>query len=163
MVIGEVQLQVPRFDALLAFDEEDLPGALAVLERGLEKVPGDAGILMMQGVFLELLERPGEAEAAFEQAQVAMDDMEGFHLGRGQIYLRTNQFEKAEAAARAALELNENMAAGWLLLGQALESQSRRLLAAQAYEKAGELALDSDQNEIVVLARLGLGRVSGLQ
>jgi tetratricopeptide (TPR) repeat protein len=150
-------------DAFLAFDEQDLPGALAALEQGLEKVPGDASILLMRGVFLELLERPDEAEAVFAQAQVAMDDLEAFNLGRGQIYFRTNQFEKAELEARAVLESNEDMAAGWLLLGQALEYQSRRLLAAQAYERAGELALDSNQNEIVVLARLGLGRVSGLQ
>jgi tetratricopeptide (TPR) repeat protein len=150
-------------DAFLAFDEQDLPGALAAVERGLQIVPGDAGILLLQGVFLELSDRPDEAEAAFAQAQVAMDDMKAFHLGRGQVYFRTNQFEKAEAAARAALEVDENIAAAWLLLGQALENQSRRLLAAQAYERAGELALDTGQNEIVVLARLGLGRVSGLQ
>jgi tetratricopeptide (TPR) repeat protein len=150
-------------DALTAFDEGDLPEALAALERGLEKVPGDGGILLMQGVFLELLERPDEAKAVFAQAQQAMGDMEAFHLGRGQIYLRTSRFEKAEVEARAVLELNEDNAAAWLQLGQALENQRRRLLAAQAYEKAGELALDSNQNEIVVLARLGLGRVSGLQ
>ena len=40
---------------------------------------------------------------------------------------------------------------------ETLVGQAERLLAAQAYERAGELALDSNQNEIVVLARLGLG------
>jgi tetratricopeptide (TPR) repeat protein len=149
-------------DALLAFDESDYESALIYLNIALDEVPGDPSLLLMRGVFYDLLEQREQADSDFGNAQTALNDPIGFYLGRGQVYMRTLQFAKAEEDAQAILAVNEARPEAWLLLAQALESQGRRLLAMDAYERAGELALDSGQNEIVVMARLGLGRVSGM-
>jgi tetratricopeptide (TPR) repeat protein len=149
-------------DALLAFDETDYELALLTLNAALTEVPKDPSLLLMRGVFYQLLNQPVEADTDFHAAAMGLDDPIGFHLGRGQVYMRTNQFARAEADARALLEIDEARPEAWLLLAQSLENQDRRLLAMEAYERAGELALDSGQNQIVVMARLGLGRVSGL-
>lgn len=146
-------------DALLAVDEGDAAAGLTAIDKGLTVAVNDPGLLVMRGVLLELLNRQAEADEAFGQARQLYNDDPGFYLGRGQVYFRTNQAVKAEADARRAIDLNESMAAGWLLLAQALEQQGQRMAAINAYEKAGELALDSGQSEIVVLSRMALGRI----
>ena len=57
------------------------------------------------------------------------------------------------------MQSRSSPALGWLLLGQALEQQGQRFAAISAYERAGELALDSGQSEIVVMSRMALGRI----
>ena len=146
-------------DALLANDEGDAEAALAAIDRGLTVAVDDPSLLIMRGVFLEQLDRQVEAEAAFALARILFNDDPGFHLGRGQVYFRAGLPAKAEAEANQAIELDESIAAAWLLLGQAREEQGQRFAAIQAYEQAGELAVDSGQNEIVVLSRLALGRI----
>lgn len=149
-------------EALLAMDEGDAAAALAAIDNGLTVAVDDSSLLVMRGVFLELLNRQAEADEVFTRAQRLFNDDPGFYLGRGQVYFRTNQPAKAEADARRAIELNESMAAGWLLLAQALEGQGQRFAAVNAYEQAGELALDSGQSEIVVLSRMALGRIMAM-
>ncbi len=146
-------------EALLAMDEGDAAAGLAAIDHGLTVAVNDSGLLVMRGVLLELLDRQAEADEAFALARQQFNDAPGFHLGRGQVYFRMGQPAKAEADARRAIELNEEMAAGWLLLAQSLEEQGQRFAAINAYEQAGELAVDSGQDEIVVLARLALGRI----
>ncbi|GAB4422589.1 MAG: hypothetical protein Kow0031_00440 [Anaerolineae bacterium] len=146
-------------DALLAMDEGDPVAGLAAIDHGLTVAVDDPGLLVMRGVLLELLNRQAEADDVFTRARQLFNDDPGFFLGRGQVYYRMQQPVKAEADARSAIKLKEDMAAGWLLLAQSLEAQGQRFAAINAYEQAGELAVDSGQDEIVVLARLALGRI----
>jgi tetratricopeptide (TPR) repeat protein len=146
-------------DSLLAFDNGDYEKALASVEQGLAQVPGSPTLLILKGIFLEALEEEEKAAQSFEQARANLGESTTFHLGRGQLYLRTRQFDKAEQDARAALALDENLPVAWLLLGQALEFQGRQFEAIPVYQHAGELALASGNNEVAVLARLALGRV----
>jgi tetratricopeptide (TPR) repeat protein len=147
-------------DAFSFYDEGNYEEALAAIDRGLATVPNDPGLLLFKGVLHELLDQAEEAAQAFEQAGQHVDSQANFHLGRAQLYLRTNQLVKAEEDARAAIALDDQIALAWLLLGQSLESQGRRFESIAAYEQAGELALDSGDSQIVVLARLALGRVT---
>jgi tetratricopeptide (TPR) repeat protein len=149
-------------DALLAFDEADYEEALLYLNHALTEVPGDPSLLLMRGVFYDLLEQSEQAATDFTVAEDTLNNPLGFYLGRGQVYMRTLQFANAEADARALLAIDESRPEAWLLLAQSLESQDRRMLAMEAYEQAGELALDRGQNEIVVMSRLGLARVRGM-
>jgi tetratricopeptide (TPR) repeat protein len=145
-------------DAMTAFEAGNYERALVTVEQGLAVVPNDPGLLILKGIFQELLAED-VAIQSFEQAKANLDELTSFYLGRGQMYFRTNQYVKAENDATAALELNENISIAWLLLGQSLESQGREFEAIPAYQQAGEVALSNGDSEVVVLARLALSRV----
>ena len=146
-------------ESLAAADEGDYDRALAALDQGLSVVPDDASLWIIKGVVQELQGDDAQAARSDERAQEILINPVTFHLGRGQLYYRTGQNEKAEEEARQAIELDDNKASSWLLLGQALESQGNRFESIPAYQKAGEIALDNGESEIVVLARLALSRV----
>lgn len=147
-------------DAYLAVEQGDYSGALAVLEKGLAEVPGDPGLLIFKGVVQQAL---GEEEAAigtFAEVRELIVDLKEFYLARAQLYLRMNQPEQAQRDAMAALELDEEFARTWLILGQALEFQGGVLEAMQAYENASQFAFDNQENEVYVLSRMALARLS---
>ncbi len=142
-----------------AFEEGDIEGALTEIRKGLAVVPDDPGLIISAGIYQELLGDQTAANQRFEKATKILGNPELFYLGRAQLYLMTGQAEKAEQDAQTGIEINENSARGWLLLGQALEGQGNTFEAIPAYEQAGELALANGDNEIVVLARMSLGRL----
>lgn len=140
-----------------AIDSRQYRAALASVEQGLAKVPGDPELLILKGVLQEVLGE--DAAVTFDQARALLNDSLDFYLTRSQLQLRVDQPVKAEADARAALELDQNSAKTWFLLGQTLEAQDKLAEAVPAYQKASELAVDSGDGEIVVMARLALGRL----
>ncbi|MBN1991524.1 MAG: tetratricopeptide repeat protein [Anaerolineae bacterium] len=147
-------------DASSFVEEGKYLEALAALENGLAKVPGDSGLLIFKGVVLEALGQEEEAAQTFAQAQELITDPKEFYLARAQLYLRMNQPEKAEREALAALELDEEFGRTWLTLGQAYELQGRVLEALETYETAGQVAFDQNENEVYVLSRMALARLS---
>lgn len=146
-------------EAFAAVEQGNYREALSSVDKGLAKIPGNPHLLMLQGALYEILGEENQAEKNFAQARSILNDPLAFYLTGGQLQLRLNQPQRAESDARAALELDENVAMAWLLLGQALEFQGRKVEAIPAYEKASRLAVDSGDNEIVVLARLALARL----
>lgn len=146
-------------DANIAIEQGDYQTALAVVEEGLTKLPNDPGFLLYKGVLHEIMGETELAEQAFAEAEVRLNDPLNFYIARSQLHLRLGQPELAEPDARAAIKANETSARAWLLLGQSLQFQGREFEAIPVYEKAGQLALDSGDNEIVVLARLALGQM----
>ena len=146
-------------EANAAIEAGDLQSALAAVESGLTKIPNDPSLLLMQGVLWDILGDKEKATANFAQAQSSMANPIDFHLARSQLELRLSRPEQAEEDARAALELDTKSAAAWLLLGQALEGQNRGFEAINAYQQAGQLALESGDSQIVVIARLALARL----
>ena len=146
-------------DSFAAFEQGNLEDALVALETGLAIVPEDGGLWMMKGVYQELLGQDEAATQSFEQAQSMINDPLAFHIGRGQTYLRTGQPEKAQIDGVAATELDESAAAAWLVLGQSYEMQDKRGEAIAAYEKASEIAEAKGDSEIIVMARMSLGRM----
>jgi tetratricopeptide (TPR) repeat protein len=146
--------------AYAAIDSGDYQAALAFVEQGLVKVPGDPDLLLLQGVVQEVLGDEAAAAASFEQTQASLNDPVGFYLARSQLQLRVGQPVKAESDARTATQLDETSANAWFLLGQALEFQNRLAEAIPAYQKASELGLKNGESEVVVMARMALGRIS---
>lgn len=149
-------------NALAAVEASNYREALTFIEQGLVKVPGDPGLLIFKGVLHEQLGQEAEASRSFAEAQRILGDPLNFYLSRSQLELGLNQLAKAETDARTALELDENSAKAWLLLGQALELQDKRFAAMTAYEKAGDLALANGEDEVVVIARMALGRIGAM-
>lgn len=148
-------------NAFLAIDEGDLPAALEAVEAGLAKVPGEPELTLFKGVLQENLGQKAEAAATFSQAEAAFSDPVSYLLSRAQLRLRVNQPELAEQDVNAALEIEPELPGAWLIMGQTLELQDRPFEAAQAYQRAGDLALEQGDNEVVVLSRLALARLGG--
>jgi tetratricopeptide (TPR) repeat protein len=159
-VVARVEAENAAFSAIEAGDYQ---AALAAVDKGLQTAIADPGLLIFQGVLYQVLGQEDKAEQSFSQAQAGVSDPVMFYLSRAQLELRLNQVELAEADARAVLELDENSARAWLLLAQALETQEERMGAVVAYERAGNLALEKGDNEVYVMARLALARLSGFQ
>jgi tetratricopeptide (TPR) repeat protein len=157
-VLARYEIERTTFSAI---DAEKFDEALMGIEEGLKKFPQDEGFWLTKGVLQDILKQPA-ATQTFQQAEKIINSPFNFHLGRGQLYLRVNLPEKAEVDLRAALALNEKVSLAWLLLGQALEAQSKKVEASLAYEKAGSLALDNGESEIVVSARMALMRLGAL-
>lgn len=153
-VLARLEAQNNAYEAI---DRGQYRAAVASVEQGLAKAPGDPELLLLQGVLQEVLGE--DAAATFDQARALLNDSLDFYLIRSQLQLRVGQPVKAEADARAALELDPNSAKTWFLLGQTLEAQDKLAEAVAAYQKASELAVDSEDGEIVVMARLALGRL----
>jgi tetratricopeptide (TPR) repeat protein len=154
-VLARLEAENKAYEAV---DSRQYQTALASVEQGLAKVPGDPELLLLQGVLQEVLGE--DAAATFDQAKAHFNEPLDFYLIRSQLQLRVGQLVKAEADARAALELDQNSAKSWFLLGQTLEAQDKLSEAVLAYQKASELAVDSGDGEIVVMARLALGRLA---
>jgi len=143
-----------------AIEQVDYEAALRAVEIGLEKVPNDPGILIYKGILHQLLGEQAQADEAFRQAQAQTQEQPlNFYIARSQIWLRANQPELAEQDARFAATQDENLSRAWLLLGQALQMQNRSFEAIPIYEKAGQVALDNGESEIVVLSRLAIGQI----
>ncbi len=133
--------------------------ALTFIEAGLAKVPGDPDLLIYKGVLQELLSNGAAARQSFDQAQAHLNDSLHFYLLRSQLKLRIGRMAEAERDVRLAVELDQNSASAWLLLGQALEAQQKITEAIPAYQKASELANANGNGEIYVTARLALARL----
>ncbi len=146
-------------DAFSAIETDNYDEALIAVDQGLTVIPNDAGLLMLKGVLLELINDINGATAGFDQAKANLDGLYPFHFGRGQLYFRTKQLDKAEIEAKTAIELDEKQATGWLLLGQVFEAQDRKGDAIAAYQQASGLALENEESEVVVLSRMALGRL----
>ncbi len=146
-------------ETLAALDRGDYPAALAAVEQGLQKVPGEANLFLMKGVIQEMLGDSAGGEQSYRAAQEHIARPIDFYLNRSRLYVRANRLSQAEADARTALKLDNNSAGAWLLLGQALEFQGKRAEAVAAYQQAADLASASGENEIFVTARLAVARI----
>ncbi|MCQ3974097.1 MAG: hypothetical protein DPW09_11675 [Anaerolineae bacterium] len=158
-VAARLEAENSAFEAIEAGQYE---AALAFIRQGLQKVPGEPNLLLLQGVVQEMGDDKTSAAASFDQAQARLNNPLDFYLARSQLYLRLGQPGQAETDARTALELDDNRASVWLLLGQTLENQQKMADALLAYQKANELAIASGDSEIIVMARLALARIGGM-
>lgn len=134
--------------------------ALAVIEQGLTELPTDATFWLYKGLLHQTLDEDAAAAQAFEQSQRYVEEPLYFYLARSQLSLRLDQPSQAELDARAAINLDENEGRAWLLLGQSLQTQGQPYEAVEAYERAADMAWESGDSELVVLARLALSQLS---
>ena len=119
-------------------------------------------MLIFKGVLHQALAEEVEANRDYEAARAALTGRSlDFYLARSQLQLRLGQAVLAEQDARRVLEEDENVSRAWLFLGQSLQFQGRNIEAVPILEKAGNVALENGDNEIVVLARLALGNITG--
>jgi tetratricopeptide (TPR) repeat protein len=146
--------------ANLAINKGNYQQALAFVEQGLAMVPNDPSLLIFKGVIQQMLNQNDAADQSYSQAKAILGDPQEFYLTRAQLQLRYGRPGAAEADGRAILKTDENSARGWIIVAQALEWQEKYAEAMAAYQKAADLAYVSGENEIFVLARTAMARMT---
>lgn len=135
----------------------DLTSALAAVEGGLQKVPGDAELLTLKGVILTLNNDLQEADAAFSAAQRNLGNDESFYLIRCQINLSLGRPDASVQDAQSAIQLNPKSATAYLLLGTGLELKQDYENALRAYENSADFGLQTGNDQIVAQAKIKMG------
>jgi len=134
----------------------DHQAALLRLREARALQPDDPDAALWQGIVADALGNDEEARAAFHAAEALFPDRAHFLCARGQCYLQAGQVAQAAADAQAALELNPELAAGFLLLGGVREAQGQRQEAIAAFQQAAKLAQAAGDEFTYVLAKTRL-------
>jgi cytochrome c-type biogenesis protein CcmH/NrfG len=135
----------------------DAAGALEKVEQALVSSPRDPYLLVFKGTLQQELGQDPAAEQAFETAQAVLGDRVAFLLARGETYLLLRRAPAALADARAAVELNPQTAAGYMLLGRAYEITEDYPQAIFAYQQASMLAEEQGDFQTSAAARVAMG------
>ena len=120
---------------ILQHQRGDHERALASMQRAVELRPDEPGLWNNLGNVLVELERPEEAERAFERSLELGDNAEA-HSNIARVRRGRNDWPKSEAAARRALALEPDSGAAWHSLTLALLGQSRHAEATVAAVQA---------------------------
>lgn len=119
--------------AALMFEKQRLPEALAVLNQGLERHPGQPQLIYL---LARLKAESGDSAAALSLLAQSADVGADGHGLRAVLLARQGQFAAAARAYEAALRLANDNAAWWVGLGSALESDGQPAQARLAYQRA---------------------------
>jgi tetratricopeptide (TPR) repeat protein len=144
-------------EALLAGDVRE---AHAQIEQGLQYDANDLDLLILKGVAFEAEGKNDQAQAAFDQAVAAAENLETFFLSRAQTYFQSGNLEAAIGDVQLALEENPQSAPAYLLYGQIYETQRDYLRAFSNYEQAASLAEAQEQHELTAMARVRIAFLS---
>lgn len=149
-----------RASALLAFEQDDLEGALEVLDEFAEDSPQHAVDMIIAKAQLYASKKELERSLAFyDRAIEFRPDSEGTTLSRAEILLRLGRLDDAIAAYTAAAKRWPDSALSLNALGYTLADRTQRFSEAEELiEKA--LQLDPDSPAIIdshgwVLFKLG--------
>jgi len=154
-----VRVHELQFDGERLADEGDYASAVARFEEAEALRPHDGEMRIWRGALYEITGQAETAAEIFESARLLFDEATDFHIARGQIYLRLQQVEKAQAEAQAVLVEDPSSPEGHFLLGAALESQGELGEAAAAYDQASRLAEEQGQMELTAMARVRMAFV----
>ena len=120
---------------ILQHQRGDHERALESMQLAVELRPDEPGLWNNLGNVLVELERPEEAERAFERSLELGDNAEA-HSNIARVRRGRNDWPKSEAAARRALALEPGSGAAWHSLTLALLGQSRHAEATVAAVQA---------------------------
>lgn len=142
-----------------ALTQGDLALALSEVEMALTQAPGDPELLILRGVTLALQERTDEAEADFALAEAAVGTRDRFLVERSQTYMVANRTGLALEDALAVIEMDPEMAMGYMIAGNAYAVQGEYLQAVASYERASELAEAAGETQLQGMARYQLANL----
>ncbi len=131
----------------------DYASALADFQAAAEHQPDDPASWIRIGAVYEKL---GEMEAAqenYDRARHLTTSETEFHVARAGIYLGFLMYDEAYGDTQAVLAAEPKHAVAWYYLASAYEGQGKLEPALDALEKTSEYATESDQTELVALAR----------
>jgi tetratricopeptide (TPR) repeat protein len=132
-------------------------GALAEVEQALAIAPDEPELIVLKGVFQRELGQDSASEETFAAAEAAFERREDFLLNRARASLLSGQPEAAITDALEAVELDPELANGYVLMGRAHEQLGENLEAIFAYEQAIELAEQQGDYQLAGTTRISMG------
>ncbi|MBN1886923.1 MAG: hypothetical protein JW850_03000 [Thermoflexales bacterium] len=148
-----------KLQAENAASEGDFSQALVQIKLALGYTPGDPELLVTQGVFEALLGQDKAAKESFTAAQAAYNDPLQFFIKRSTLYLMCGQVDSALDDVDTALAIDPQSASAHLLRGQGYEALGNYQQAKTSYEQAGELAGQTGNYELQVIARMHMAQL----
>jgi tetratricopeptide (TPR) repeat protein len=139
-----------------ALMEGNLQTAVAEVQNALTYTPEEASLYVLQGVIQEALGEAGEAETSYETARLLYERADTFYNQRTILYIMLGEPQRALEDTQSAIEINPKSAITYLHQGQAYENLGQIKNAIQSYEKADELAQQSNNVQLQAIIRINL-------
>lgn len=131
----------------------DWAGALEDFRTAAQHTPDDATAWIRVGVALEQIGDKKAAEENYDKARALSKDENAFLLARAGVYVPLGINEPAMADLQAVLATDPENAVAYYYLGSAYEGLGDTEQAIDALQKASDFATQSNQSELVALAR----------
>ena len=139
--------------------DQDWPGALAVIDANLEKLPDEPDLLIWRGVLEEQLGHPEIAKANLTQAQEMMQGTEVVFLNTlANRRLQVGDLDGAEPTLAQALAVDPENPQTYFLMGGLAEARGNNSLAMEYYNRVFDLAEASDP-QLAVIARVRVSQI----
>ena len=139
-----------------------LDEALARIDKGLQAVPDDPSLLILQGVIFEQQQETEKARQVLAKAEQQTVRREEYFQMLGQAYLAVERYEDALTSADGMLKENPQSAQAYILIGQTQEVQRQYSQAFDSYTRAYDLADAQKQTQLAGLARVKMAMVMQL-
>jgi len=146
-------------DAEAALVAGDPQLALEKVNEALTYTPDNPELYMLQGVIYLALEDPEAAETSFKIAKQKFESDDFFYAKRSGFYVLIGQPDLAIEDANTAIALNPDLAFAYIYRGQAYELMGNISAASADYERASEIAEQTGDAEIQVIARMHLAQI----
>ncbi len=139
-----------------ALIEGDLQLALQEVQSAITYTPKEPDLFVLQGIILETLGQENEARVSYDTAHSLYEQPEHFYNQRTILYLMLDEPQLALEDCQKAIEINPDSAISYLYQGQAYEKLGDIENAIQNYEKADELARQTDNPQLQAFIRINL-------
>jgi len=113
----------------------------------LNKYPDDFYVKANKAMALTLLNRTDEALSIFSELIIERPKEKKLYHGISNLYLETDQFEKALINVDKALNLDDNYVKAYVLKSEIFMNMNNKELACKALGKAIELGIDEDDED----------------
>jgi tetratricopeptide (TPR) repeat protein len=140
------------FEGDASIQAGEYAAALESYQKALEFAPDDPEINLTIGVLSEALEKTQEAKAAYARAEQLYGSRAVMLSMRAQQYSTLGWYDRAEADALEAIELDEQFPLAYCSLGSAFEGQDQVPQAIVAFQACADKAREQEQNELYVIA-----------
>jgi Flp pilus assembly protein TadD len=145
-------------DGIAAMQAQRFPVAESALSKALQQMPGDAQILRLLAMALQMQQRSAEALALLRRAAQMQPDDPLIWNGLGTALDLTGEREEAVAAFRRACELAPQTAQLWANLGKTLGDRGWFEQAVPALERATQLSTHKASRLRLAHAQRALGQ-----
>lgn len=140
-----VDALMSRVSAYKRMEEYDL--MLQDMNTYLEKHPNDFYVKANKAIVLTLLDRSDEAVIIYSELIKERPNEKKLYHGISNLYLKTEQFEKALLNVEKAIKLDPNYTKGYTLKAEILMNMKNNELACKAFNKAIELGIEESDDE----------------
>ena len=155
-LVASVEHQYAAEDLL---EDKEYAAALDELNLGLQYTPDKPDMLILKGIVHEVLTQTEQAEQAYARAEKLLGSRSLFLEERGRNYYRMQMLSEAQADAQELLSLEPRSALAQLYLGLVAQARGDMLAAKEHYETASLWADETQDAEIVVIARSQLANL----